>query len=91
VSDDDLAGLRARIDRADRDLLSALGRRWAAVHDVRALKRAAGLAGHDPERERALRARWHAFGAREGLPESVIDAVFDAVISVSRAEVTREG
>ncbi len=90
MTDDPLALLRAQIDGADDALLAALGQRWSAVRAVGAWKREAGLHGHDPERERALRARWRARGAREGLPEDLVDAVFDAVLSACRAEVTRE-
>lgn len=86
---DTLAALRAEVDAADDALVRALAARWRAIQSIGAFKRASGLRGYDPDRERALRERWNAIADDTSLDRALCDAVFDVVIARCRDEVTR--
>ncbi len=86
--DERLEALRAQIDEADALLVRALAARWRAVLAIAEHKRERRLDRFDPARELLVRERWRAEGRALGLPEALVDAVFDAVIERSRAEVT---
>ncbi|MFZ5894053.1 MAG: prephenate dehydratase [Myxococcota bacterium] len=76
--------LRRRIDSIDDELLELLERRALTTRDIAHEKRAAGIAAHDPERERAVVARLEAaLDAREGavFPKGSIRPVFREIMS----------
>ena len=79
---DDIAGLRAKIDALDDELLALLNRRAALARRIGALK--AGVPPYRPEREAAILRR--VAGANAGpLPREGVAAVFREVISACRA------
>ena len=85
---DTLAALRDAVDEADAALVRALAARWRAIQAIGAHKRARGIEGYDPTRERALRERWNALADEAKLDRALCDAVFDVVIARCRDEVS---
>jgi chorismate mutase len=87
---DPLARLRARIDAADHRIVRALADRREVVAALAAVKQREGLPLRDAARERALREERRAFGARLGVPEALVDAVFRAVLTAARAQLAEQ-
>ncbi|MFO0547295.1 MAG: chorismate mutase [Polyangiaceae bacterium] len=79
--------LRAQIDRLDRVVVSTLAERRRVVAELAGLKRDAGLAAVDSERERALADRWARAAEEEGLPPELAAAVLEVVLRHSRPHV----
>lgn len=85
--DAELATLRAEIDAIDRALVDLLAARREVVERIAAHKRAHGQAGRDPAREAAMRAAMSRYGAQRGVPEALVTAVLEVVLTDSRAVV----
>lgn len=74
-----LGALRERIDTLDDEIVRLVAARAAVVDEIAALKRAAGVALHDPGRESAIVARLVA--ARPArLSEPAVTALTTAVL-----------
>lgn len=80
----ELALLRAEIDRVDKELVAVLARRHELARTVRALKARIGLLPVDPVREAAIVRRAGEEARRMGLPEEAVRAVFWGVLDCCR-------
>ena len=80
----DLAGLRARIDRIDRELVRLLAERAEVASGIGALKREAGEAALDVARERDLLERL-TLEDRGSFPLAGLHAIFREILSASRS------
>ncbi len=78
-----LAGMRARLDALDAELLELLAKRAAVVDEIWAWKAAHGVPRLDPERERELRARLLAQAAALGLSQERVSAILDQIVGHS--------
>jgi chorismate mutase len=88
VDDATLAGLRERIEAADRDLLAAFLRRLDVARAVRAHKQEQGYTFVDAGREQELLERWIA-AADGALPDGAVQELFAAVLALSKREASR--
>lgn len=79
--------LRGRVEDIDRSLVRLIAERRAAVAEIAAVKRAAGLTAVDPRREEALRALWGCVAREVGLPPEIAIATLDTLLASSRAHV----
>jgi chorismate mutase-like protein len=88
-----LKRLRRRIDTLDRQVLTALGRRFEVVRAIGELKRAHGLGTYQKQRWEALMAERLALGAELGLAPAFTEDFFRAVhreaLRLQRAPVSR--
>jgi len=80
---DALAALRARIDRVDEHLLSALAERTAICREVAELKAAQGIPMMQPDRVAAVEARWAELAAARGLDADFARSLARAVVAES--------
>ena len=80
----ELSGLRARIDRADAELIRALARRQALARAVGRAKARAGAPVRDAARERAVLARARALASRAGLDPAFTARLFRLLLAESR-------
>ena len=80
---DALAAFRARIDRIDERLLSALAERTAVCREVAEHKRAHGIPMMQPDRVAAVEARWAELAAERGLDADFARALARAVVAES--------
>ncbi|MDP3277810.1 MAG: chorismate mutase [Deltaproteobacteria bacterium] len=85
-----LEQLRLQVDQADNALLEALAARWRAVLAIAEHKRAHALTPTAPDREALLRERWQARAHTLQVPQELVDAVLDQVLSTCRKEVSRQ-
>ncbi|WP_147652637.1 ubiquinone anaerobic biosynthesis accessory factor UbiT [Vulcaniibacterium gelatinicum] len=76
-----LSGVRGLIDGLDDGLVLLLAGRRRLVPLAAHCKRQAGLAAHDPQRERAVRARSRRLGALLGVPEATSDHLVSVLIA----------
>jgi chorismate mutase len=88
--DPELAGLRAAIDRTNRELCEVLQRRARLVRAVAARKRALGLALVDPARERAMLAAM-LDDAGEGFDRAELRQVLRGLLARYRGLCVRAG
>src|SRR5215471_10930259 len=79
-----LAGLRAKIDRIDRELVARMNQRAKLAHQIGKVKEANGQRAYDPVRECEVLARATEHN-RGPLASGCIQAVFRELISGSRA------
>ncbi len=79
-----LESFRARIDALDAQILAILAERRAVVAELFAWKDAQALRRIDPVREAELRHARKQAGVRHGLPEQLVEAVFDAILADAR-------
>lgn len=85
---DELTALRALVDDANLVLRDVLQLRARLVSRIAAVKAARGLSAVDPAREAAMLDAIVA-DAPPGLDEDELRAVFEAILTVSRARVAR--
>jgi methylmalonyl-CoA epimerase len=78
-----LAAFRARIDRIDEQLLSALAERTAICREVAELKREQGIPMMQPDRVAAVEARWAELAAARGLDADFARSLARAVVAES--------
>ena len=76
----DLEGLRARIDALDAELLELLGERARCAAAIGELKRDAGKAMHDPEREASVLRRLRELSDGTLSAES-IEAIYQVIMA----------
>ncbi|MBK8259415.1 MAG: chorismate mutase [Polyangiaceae bacterium] len=81
-----LSETRAQLDKMDRALLQLLADRRAVVKELFERKSQAHMPLIDPEREQALLAERHAWGAELNLPSECIEQVMAAILNVSHAD-----
>lgn len=82
-----LEEIRRTIDGADREIVQALGRRLAAVHQVAEVKTAKGLPVYDGVREKALLQKLRVL-AGEGLEGGAVPVYRTLMAFSRRCEVT---
>lgn len=80
---DPVAAARLELDALDLEVLRLLARRQRCVRALFVEKDARGLPRIDPERERALLAQRRATAEALGLPASLAESVFRAVLEAS--------
>lgn len=80
----EIAELRARIDRLDAALLYLLAERFACTEAIGRLKRDHDLPALDTARENSQRERLAGLAEDAGVDPDVIEEVFSAVTSVVR-------
>lgn len=78
---DALAAFRARIDRVDEQLLSALAERTAICREVAEHKRSQGIPMMQPDRVAAVEARWAELAAERGLDADFARSLARAVVA----------
>lgn len=78
-----LALLRARIDRVDEQLLSALAERTAICREVAELKAEQGIPMMQPDRVAAVEDRWAQLAAERGLDADFARSLARAVVAES--------
>jgi chorismate mutase len=88
ADDTTLAGLRERIEAADRDILAAFLRRLDVARQVRRHKEEHGYTFVDAGREEELLRRWIA-AADGALPDEAVAELFAAVLALSKREAAR--
>ena len=81
---DDLARLRAEIERVDRAILELIAERVRLARAVGDAKRAAGVPTLDPAREAAVIRRASAQARELGLADEAVREVFWHIIGLSR-------
>lgn len=81
---DDLARLRAEIEKLDRDVIRLIARRVGLARQVGAVKRAAGLPVLDPGHEAAVVRRAGTMAREEGAPDEDVRYLFWHIIGMSR-------
>ncbi len=86
---DTLEGLRAEIDRIDRDLVSLLAERRRVVARVADHKRRLGLPVYHPAREEDLISRRREQAREAGLDPDLVEDVFRAIVRASREAQAR--
>jgi chorismate mutase/prephenate dehydratase len=79
-----LAGLRAKIDRIDRQLVALMSERASLAHEIGKLKQASGQEAYDPAREEEILAAITELN-KGPLSPTCLRAVFRELISGSRA------
>lgn len=84
-----LAALRARVDEVDQQIVALLAERRRLVAQMGPVKAALGLPALDPGREAEARARLLGAATNLGLPELLVQQIFDAVLADSRQVVSR--
>ncbi|MDP2343897.1 MAG: chorismate mutase [Deltaproteobacteria bacterium] len=77
--------VRADFDDVDDALLVLVQRRLELAREAGAIKRAAGIAVHDPAREQAGLQKRQAWCAAAGVDVDVVDRMFALLIEASRA------
>lgn len=87
MTDLSLEEIRRTIDSADREIVQALGRRLAAVHQVAEVKTAKGLPVYDGVREKALLQKLRVL-AGEGLEGGAVPVYRTLMAFSRRCEVT---
>jgi chorismate mutase len=88
ADDQTLAGLRAQIEEADREILAAFLRRLAVARQVRRHKEEHGYVFVDAGREEELLEHWIA--AADGtLPDETVRELFETVLALSKREAAR--
>jgi chorismate mutase len=80
VSIEDLAGLRARIDAIDEEIVALLAARFAVTGQVGKLKAALGLAATDTERETGQTERYRQLAEVNALNPRIVNQVFRLII-----------
>ncbi|MDX6505235.1 MAG: Chorismate mutase type [Gaiellaceae bacterium] len=88
ADDQTLAGLRERIEAADRDLLAAFLRRLDVARAVRRHKQEQGYTFVDAGREQELLDLWIA-AANGALPDGTVQELFATVLALSKREAAR--
>jgi len=79
----DIADWRKQIDEIDRKLVELLNRRAQAAHEIGKLKRQAGMAIYEPDRERSVFA--NATGANQGpLPNLDLMRIYERIMDIMR-------
>ena len=87
---DDLDRARERIDAIDREIVRLLAERMRAVADVVACKRRdPAIPLRDPERERAVTARWRDAAAELGLDPDLVEPLVEEMLRLSRLDQRR--
>jgi chorismate mutase len=81
---EELAWLRAEIERVDRELVAQLAERVALAGRIGAAKRALGLPTLDPPREAFIVRRAGEAAREAGLPDEDVRYLFWHVIGMSR-------
>ncbi|MDJ0765897.1 MAG: prephenate dehydrogenase/arogenate dehydrogenase family protein [Myxococcota bacterium] len=76
--------LRTFIDQYDERILKALSDRMRAVTLMGKLKQSQGAPVHDPDRERRMIAARQDWGKALGLPEDLIEALFNVLVTHSK-------
>ncbi|MBP3438278.1 MAG: chorismate mutase [Sutterella sp.] len=87
MTDLSLEEIRRTIDSSDREIVQALGRRLAAVHQVAEVKTAKGLPVYDGVREKALLQKLRVL-AGEGLEGGAVPVYRTLMAFSRRCEVT---
>jgi chorismate mutase/prephenate dehydrogenase len=87
VTSPDLQQLRDRIAAADAEILELVNRRLALVEEIRAYKRAHGLAFVDPDQEDRLLARLRALNGGPLSPDGV-ERLFREVLELVKSELS---
>jgi prephenate dehydrogenase len=82
--------LRSLIDRYDKQILGALGRRMEAARKIGRLKMHRDVPVHDPDRERRLIRQRGEWGKSLGLPHGLIDELFAVILKHSTRIQTTE-
>ena len=85
----DLSDVRAGIDALDAEIIALLARRMRYVERAAALKPAAGVAAHVPERRREVMLRVEAAALRAGLAPDLAAALWTAIIDWATAHEQR--
>jgi len=80
----DLESLRREINRLDEELLKVISNRFRIVREIGRLKLENKIPITDSEREIELKARWLQVGRNLGLPEALIEKIFDLIVSFSK-------
>ncbi len=80
---DDLSGLRSRIDRIDRELVQLLGGRMRLAEEIGCVKKANDVSIYQPERWKQVLSQVVRQAGEEGLGEDFIVRVFDAIHQAS--------
>jgi len=88
ADDQTLAGLRAQIEEADREILAAFLHRLDVARQVRRHKGEHGYAFVDAGREQELLDRWIA-AADGALPDEAVRELFQTVLALSKREAAR--
>lgn len=86
-----LVRAREEIARLDRALVGLLAERLERSKRVGRLKRAAGLAVHDPAREAEVIRAASAAAREHGLPDDAVRDLFWQIIALSRAAQEESG
>lgn len=86
----ELARLRNRIEQKDREIVDLVKRRVELALEAGRLKRAAGVAVFDPEREREVEQLALDYATRSGLDESHMRLVVRGLIALARSGQERE-
>jgi len=79
-----LEGIRAEVERLDRELVSLIGERVRAAQRVAAVKRREGLPVLDPAQEAAVVRRAVEWARTDGLPVEEVREVFWNLVGLSR-------
>jgi chorismate mutase len=88
ADDQTLAGLRAQIEEADREILAGFLHRLDVARQVRRHKDEHGYAFVDAGREEELLERWIA-AADGALPDEAVRELFETVLALSKREASR--
>lgn len=79
-----LEGIRAEVERLDRELVSLIVERFQAARQVAAIKRREGLPVLDPAQEAAVLRRAAEWARAAGLPAEGVREVFWSLIALTR-------
>lgn len=80
MTDETLAGFRARIDELDDQLIRLLAERFEITKAVGAYKAATGLPPADPDREKRQVARLRAVAEEVGMDPAFSEEVFRLIV-----------
>ncbi|MCC7364470.1 MAG: chorismate mutase [Dehalococcoidia bacterium] len=78
---DQLVHLRAEIDAVDRELMKALGRRFALCREAAMIKHAAELPLHQPDRENEVRGEYRRLAGQHGFGAEFAAAFYDLMLA----------